>query len=562
MKEYKKLLFFSFLLALIVAVPALIILAHIFVPSSQTWRHLEKTVLFLYAKNSLYIMLSVGFFTALIGFSTAWLTSIYDFRFCKFLQYGLILPFAFPTYIAGYIYSGMLGLNGSITHFILRLLGKKIYEVNFHDIMSLSGAIFVMSFVLYPYVYIVSKAYLKSESGAIIDASKSLGLNMTQIFFKVILPLARPAIVAGLILSVMESVSDYGMMTYYGVSTFVTGIFRTWLGAGSLDDASKLASILMIVVFALIYLEKTQRKNIKYKSSGKDYRPLVKIKLKGFKAFLAFGICFVPFFLGFLLPFVQMCYWFLISYKEIINASFEGIFYNTFFLALFSAFIITMLGLFFVYAIRRTNLRISEFFTSIVKLGYSIPGAVTAVGILSFLAFFDNTLYEYLKNHFGYAIPFLLGGTIFALVFGYSVRMLAISINYFESGFEGIPKSYDDAGKTMNFSGLNMLKKIFIPLLKSSIFASFIIVFIEVVKELPLTMILRPFNFNTLAVETFVLTGQAQIIESAVPAMFIVLLGILSVILLAKNMIKEQDEFTTNKRFWHKFWQNPNPKEC
>lgn len=538
MKSYKSLIVSSLLLTIFIAIPAIIILSHIFLPNSQSWEHLKETLLLEYILNSIYVMFGVGFLTFIFGFSTAWITTIYKFKFSHFFHYALVLPFAIPTYIAGYIYSGMFGVNGNITSFILNLLQKNITEVYFFDIMSLPGAILVMSFVLYPYVYIITKSYLRSESASIIDASRTLGLSTTKLFFKVVLPISRPAIVAGVILSVMEAVSDFGVMDYFGVSNFVTGIFRTWYGIGSLPDASKLASLLMLFVFLLIIIEKYQRKNKKYKSSGKDFKPISKIELTGFKSLLAILICFIPFFLGFLLPFIQMVIWFFLSYEEILNDSFYTIFTNSLTLAIISAFIITSLGLFFVYAYRRTNLNLSGNLNSVVKLGYSIPGAVIAVGILTFFSFFDKDLYSYLKQY-DITIPFMLTGSFIAIIFGYCVRFLAVSINYFESGFESIPKSYDDAAKTMKQTNLQTLKRIYLPLLKGPLLASFIIVFIEVIKELPLTMILRPFNYDTLAIYALELTNQAQVVESSVPAIFIVALGIFSVVLLAKNMIKD-----------------------
>jgi len=511
----------------------LIILSHIFLGSSENWEHLKETVLFDYVFNSLYIMVGVAFLTSIIGFSTAYVTTIFSFTFSNFFHYALILPFAIPTYIVAYIYGGMFDITGTVTTFVLNLLDKNLSEVVFFDIMSIEGAIVVMSLVLYPYVYLISKTYLKAESASIIDASKTLGLTQWQIFYKVIIPISRPAIVAGVILAVMEAVSDFGVMDYYGVATFVTGIFRTWFGMGSIEDAARLASILMIFIFLLIFIEKLQRSNKKYKSSGKDFKPIAKIELKGLKNVLAFLLCFTPFFLGFLLPFTQMSYWFVLSYKEVIDEDFIQILIQTVLIASFSAFLITALAFIFVYNVRLSKNKSSDMLTQIVKLGYSIPGAVIAVGILSFFALLDH----YIFNFFNLNI--LISGSIIALIFGYSVRFLAISLNYYESGFSKIPSSYDDACKTMNISQSKTLRKVILPLIKNSLLASFIIVFIEVIKELPLTMVLRPFNYDTLAILSHEYVNQSQIVQSSVPAMFIVGLGVVSVLILARNMIKD-----------------------
>ena len=494
---------------------------------SDNWTHLVDTVLFEYIYNSLYIMFGVAILTVLLGFSTAYITTFFEFRGSRFFHYGLILPFAIPTYIMSYIYGGMFDITGTVTTFILDFLGKDLSEVYFFDIMSIEGAIIVMSLVLYPYVYLISKTYLKSESSSIIDASKTMGLSNFQIFYKVILPISRPAIVAGAILAVMEAVADYGVMDYYGVSTFVTGIFRTWLGMGSVEDASKLASMLMLFIFVIIFLERFQRRNKRYKSSGKDFKPIIKEKLKGFKSFLAFIACFIPFFFGFLLPFSQMTYWFYISYEEIIDEDFLTILYQTVGLGITSSLLITILAFIIVYNVRVHKSKIADSLVQISKLGYSIPGAVVAIGVLSFFSIIDNNL------------DILISGTVVAVVFGYLVRFVAISINNYESGFSKIPQSYDDACKTMQIGSFYTFFKVIFPLIKGSIMASFIVIFIETLKELPLTMILRPFNFDTLPVLSHELVTQAQVIESAVPAMFIVVFGMVSVIVLAKKMVKD-----------------------
>jgi iron(III) transport system permease protein len=477
-------------------------------------------------------MFGVGILTAILGFSTAYVTSLYTFTFSGFFHYALILPFAIPTYIMAFIYGGMFDITGSVTTFILDLLGKNLNEVVFFDIMSIEGAIIIMSLVLYPYVYLTCKTYLSFESASVIEASKTFGLSNFQILKKVIIPISRPAIIAGVTLAVMEAVADFGVMDYFGVSTFVTGIFRAWFGMGSIEDAAKLASILMTFVFLIIILEKLQRRNKVYKSSGKDFRPIEKVKLEGFKNVFAFIICFIPFFFGFLLPFIQLCFWFAISYEEIIDEDFLILLYQTLFLAISAASIITALSLLFVYNSRKNKDKTSSWLNQLVKMAYTIPGAVVAVGVLSFFAILDKYVFDIFSN------TYIISGSLIAVVFGYAVRFMAIGINNYESGFSKIPSSYDDAAATFNIGDFKTFVKVYIPLIKNSAYAAFIVIFIEVIKELPLTMILRPFNYDTLAVRALELTHQAQIIESSVPSMFIILIGMISIILLAKNMNK------------------------
>lgn len=522
----------SVLIALLICLPMITIFFYLFINDTENWEHLKNTVLFEYVVNTIYIMLGVGILTTFLGFITAYLTSLYSFSFSKFFDYALILPFAIPTYIIAFIYNGMFGVSGNITGYILNLFDKNINEVIFFDIQSIQGAIIVMSLVLYPYVYLVCRTYLGFESASIIEASKTFNLNNFQILKKVILPISRPAIIAGATLAVMEAISDFGVMDYFGVSTFVTGIFRTWEGMGSVEDASKLASILMTFVFILIILERFQRRNKIYKSSGRDFRPITKEKLKGYKNIIAVIICFIPVFFGFILPFTQMTIWFIGSYENIIDEDFIYLLLRTIQLGVISATIITLVALYVVYNSRLNKDKTSSSLVQIIKLGYSVPGAVVAVGILSFFGFLN----EYSLKLFD--TSFLIIGTLIAIIFGYMVRFIAISINNFEAGFNRIPQSYDDAASISGIGNFKTFIKVFLPLIKNSAFASFIIVFIEVIKELPLTMVLRPFDYDTLSIRALELNEQAQTIESSVPSFFIVTIGIISVVLLIKNMKK------------------------
>lgn len=522
----------SVILALLISIPMITIFVYLFGGDTPNWEHIKNTVLVEYIYNTLYVMIGVGVLTSILGFTTAYLVSLYSFSFSNFYQYALILPFAIPTYIMSFIYNGMFGITGSITEYFLKLFGKNLNEVPFYDVQSIQGVIIVVSLVLYPYVYLVCRTYLSFESSSILDAAKTLGLNAWQTFYKLVLPISRPAIIAGVTLAVMEATSDFGAMDYFGVSTFVTGIFRAWEGMGSVEDASKLASILMTFLFLLIILERFQRRNKNYKSSGKDFKPVSKTKLKGYKNILANIVCIIPVFFGFILPFIQLMFWFYESYEKIIDEDFMSLIYQTLQLSIISAFCITAIALLLTYSYRVNKDKSSSSIIQITKLGYSIPGAVVAVGILSFFGILNNYVFTY------FSIDMLITGTIFAVIFGYTVRFIAISISNFEAGFNRIPASYDDVAKISNTGNARSFKTIFLPLLKNSALASFIVVFIEVIKELPLTMVLRPFNYDTLAIRAYELNAQSQTVESSVPAMIIVIIGIISVLLLTRNINK------------------------
>lgn len=534
MQKFSLLKINSFLIGILICIPIFSIFFYL-VFDTPNWEHIKNTVLWEYIFNTLYIMIGVGILTVILGFSTAYLVSLYKFSFSKFFDYALILPFAIPTYIIAFMYNGMFGVSGNITTYILNLLGKNINEVAFFDIQSINGAVLVISLVLYPYVYLICKTYLSFESASIIEASKTFNLSSWQILKKVILPVSRPAIIAGATLAVMEAVADFGAMDYFGVNTFVTGIFKTWEGMGSVEDASKLASILMLFIFMLIILEKFQRRDKIYKSSGKDFRPITKTKLKGFQNFLAFVICFIPFFFGFLLPFIQLTIWFFQSYKEVIDEDFIELLSKTLQLGFISAFLITLLALVITYNVRQHNTKSSNIIAQIIKLGYTVPGAVVAVGILSFFGFL-NILFDL------FSWDFFISGTVIGVIFGYVVRFISISINNFEAGFNRIPQSYDDVAQISDIGEIKKFIKVYIPLIKNSAIASFIIVFIEVIKELPLTMVLRPFDYSTLSIRALELNEQAQTVQSSVPSMFIVLIGIVSVVVLTKNMKKVKND--------------------
>jgi iron(III) transport system permease protein len=541
LKKSSKLTISSFFIVLLICLPIIIIFSQIFTQNSDIWIHLTNTVLKEYIFNTFYIMIGVGIITFILGFTTAYLTSLYNFSYSRFFNYALVLPFALPTYIVAFIYAGMFDMTGSITTFFLNIFNTNISNIDFFDIMSIEGAIIVMSLVLYPYVYLTVKLYLSFESSAVINASKSMGISSYKIFYKVILPICRPAIIAGISLAIMEAISDFGVVDYYGVSTFVTGIFRTWFGMGSIQDACKLASLLIIFIFLIIFLEKLQRRNIKYKSSGKDFIPIYKTKLKGYKNILAFIICIIPFFFGFILPFMQMSYWFILSYKDIIDDQFLYILLNTIFLASISAFIIVILALLLTYNLKRKHTKTTNILVQISKLGYSIPGAVIAIGVLVLFSYIDNILIDSIKFLFNININLLLTGSIIAMIFGYIVRFISICINNYESTFSNIPSSYYNASKSMGINEKNTFKKVFSPLIKNTSYIAFLMIFIEVIKELPLSMILRPFNYDTLAIRSYELTQQGQIVESAVPSMFIVIFSMISIIFLISKTKKAYD---------------------
>jgi len=468
----------GFIIGILVSLPAIIIFLHIFIGENENWTHIVDTVLSRYILNTLWIVVGVGLITAILGFVTAWLTTIYTFAFVRTLEVGLVLPLAFPTYIIAFTYDGMFGYTGSITQSILDLLDLSLADVWIPDILTIEGVIIVMSIVLYPYVYLISKASLINQSSNTLESARTLGASSFRLFFKVGIPLARPSIIAGSTLAIMEAISDYGAVNHYGVDTFTIGIFRTWNGLGDQAVSAKLAAFLMMFVLLIIITEKVLRGKRKFDTSGKQNRPISKIKLEGSKSFFAFIICFIPIFFGFIMPFIQMLIWSARYFFDVVDEEFVTLMFNSFALAGISSFIAIILSLFITFNTRFKPTFNNKAIQSISMLGYSIPGAVIAVGVLIVLGYLDRQLIGFFKS-IGINTGLIIGGTIIALVYGYVVRFMAISTNSMESGYEKIPKSVDEAALTLGSSKHDILKRVHLRLLRPSIMAGALIVFVE-----------------------------------------------------------------------------------
>ncbi len=516
----------------ILLLPVIIVFSYIFAPSNETWQHLVDYQLFSYAKNTILLMFGSGLLSLIFGFLSAWLTTAYRFPLSNVLEWALVLPLAFPAYIAAYMYGGILGTEGSFTAWVSKTFHLSYNELWFLDIMSLPGAIFVIASVLYPYVYLSIKATLKQMSQSNIDAARAFGYSPVAIFFKVILPAQRLGIVAGVSLVMMEAMSDYGVVSYFGVSTFVAGIFRTWFSVGDLTQATKLASILMLFVFVLFSLEIYQRRAKKYSAFSKGFKPIQKIKLKGFNAYFVLFLCSLPFLFGFLIPFYRMLSWFLISFSDTINQAYIQLCLNTFKLALIATLSTTIFGFSLVYLSYYFKSKISLVIKQLSKVGYAVPGAVIGVGILVLYSFVVKIGEIFDIAHM------LVGGSIILLIYGYSVRFLAVSTSVFENGYEQMSKNYKDAGKIFGYSNMQILRKIDLPLLKSAFGSSLIVVFVEVLKELPLTLILSPFNFESLSTKTLEFSTQEMIVQTSVPALLIVAISLIPVIILIKTTMR------------------------
>jgi len=524
------------LIAILFSVPTLTIFSFVFQPATDTWHHLYDTVLSEYLTNSILLVIGVSIGTLSIGVSSAWLTAMCNFPGKKIFAWTLLLPLAMPAYIIAYTYTGMFDFAGPVQTLLRDLTGWGYGDYWFPDVRSLGGAITMLSLVLYPYVYLLARAAFLEQSICVLEVSRSLGCGPWCSFYRVALPLARPAIVAGLSLALMETLADYGTVSYFGLGVFTTGIFRTWFGLGDETAAAKLAALLLLFVFTLVIIERASRKQARYHHTSNKYSQITEYQLKGFKASLATFACLIPVFFGFLLPGTQLMHWAIITFEEMVDASFITLTLNSVLLASSAAILSLMLALVLAYGKRLINSKSVATSVRISGMGYAMPGTVIAVGIIIPFAWIDNSVDAFAREYFGFSTGLLLSGTLVALMFAYMVRFLAVSLQTVESGLGKIKYSMDDASRSLGYTPTETLRKIHMPLMKGTLLTSLLIVFVDVMKELPATLILRPFNFNTLAVRAFELASDERLAESASAAIMIVLAGLIPVILLSKSI--------------------------
>ncbi|MEH6569527.1 MAG: iron ABC transporter permease [Halioglobus sp.] len=527
--------------ASVISIPVLVVVASLALPYSDIWQHLRDTVLADYIANSAALMIGVGIGTFLLGVSGAWLTAMCNFPGRRFFNWALLLPMAMPAYIIAYTYTGLLDFTGPVQTALRDYSGLGYGEYWFPEIRSVGGAICMLSLVLYPYVYLLARVAFTEQSTAVLEASRSLGKNPWQTFAQVALPLARPAIVAGVSLALMETLADYGTVDYFGVSTFTTGIFRTWYGLGELRSAAQLSALLLLFVFALVVLERWSRNKMRFHHGSAQGTP-ARINLPGWRGILSFCLLFSTVFFGFLLPAGQLFLWAAAHWQDTLNQAFWDLVLNSFMLAAIAALCCLALALLLGYGKRLHPGPVEVSAVRMSGMGYAVPGTVIAVGVLIPFAWFDNTLDSFLREYFDLSSGLLLSGTLGALVFAYVVRFLSVSLQSVESGLLKIKPSIDESARSLGYRPLQVLKRIHVPMLRPSLLTALLLVFVDVLKELPTTLILRPFNFNTLAVRTYELASDERLVDAAAPALAIVLIGLLPVILMTRAMIKEDPQ--------------------
>lgn len=518
----------AIVILLLVLTPILTILVKLFDNPGEHWGHIVTNLLPSYFSNSLILLLGVGIGTFILGVSMAWFVSVYEFPGRKYFEWLLILPLAFPSYMMGYSYVGILEYTGPIQAFFRN-------NLDFHftgpiiDIMNMPGAIFILSISLFPYVYVICRASFMKQSSELQEAALLLGSNRLHVFTKIALPMARPAVAGGIALVGMEVLNDYGTVKYFGVDTFTSGIFRAWFSFGDINTAIHLSAILTLIVLLLIWLENFQRGSRNWTSQRSSARPALRIVPKHRSSrWLYTGLCTLVLMISFIMPLSQLFYWVSMTWRNVIDSEFAILIFRSFSLAIGSSVAIAILSIFLLYAVRLSPLRWTRHIAKTASMGYAIPGAVIAVGVLIPMMELDRFI-SWLSAD---SIGMILSGSLFILVIAYVVRFMAVGYNAIDAGFQKTGASVNEVARSLGASPVRTLWKIDLPLIRNSIAAAILLAFVDILKELPLTLILRPFNFNTLATKAFDMATNEMIAESANASLVVVLTGVIPIILL------------------------------
>ncbi|MEX0923183.1 MAG: iron ABC transporter permease [Rhodovibrionaceae bacterium] len=526
----------AILAALILSAPILAVLLSLFSESEGAWRHLAESVLADYIANSLWLCLGVGGGVLIGGVSSAWLVTMCRFPLRKLFEWALILPLAVPAYVMAYAYTDFLAHHGPVQSLLRDVMGWGPREYWFPNIRSLEGAVLMFSLVLYPYVYLLSRAAFLEQSVCVLEVSRTLGQNAWGAFWRVALPLARPAIITGMALALMETLADFGTVAHFGVPTFTTGIYRAWFSMGDRIAAAQLASLLLAFVLVLLLIEQLQRGRARYHQTSSRYQKLPRIRLQGAKAALAIAVCALPLAFGFLLPMGILLEMALSQGGNPFEGRYLTLIFNSVTLSGITAAAAVAIALLLAYATRLNPNRATLTANRIAAMGYALPGSIIAVGILIPLASLDNALDAWSERVFGLDLGLLFTGSIFALVFAYLVRFMAISLKTVEASLGKVTPNMDDAARTLGSGGLLTLLRVHAPIMRGSLLTAGLIVFVDVMKELPATLIMRPFNFDTLAIQAYRFASDERLREAATPALMIVAAGLLPVLLLSRSI--------------------------
>lgn len=522
------------ILALLVLLPIATVVSSLFDTGRGSLAHLASTILPELVLNTLGLVVMVGLGTAIVGTGTAWLVSACRFPGSRVMQLLLLLPLAMPAYIIGYAYTDFLVFAGPLQTGLRELFGWTRHDYWFPEIHSLWGVSLMLVLVLYPYVFFLARTAFQEQSRGLLDVARTLGRSPWNVFGTVALPMARPAIAAGVALALMEALADFGTVQYFGVQTFTTAIYRTWFGMGDRVGAAQLASALLAFVFVLVAMEHWSRsRQAYYDTSNRALKPQP-VQLRGWSAGFAFAACAIPVLLGFVLPVMILLDLHFDGGDGFLGNRLLTYAGNSFLLAGGAAIIITACAVLTGYCLRRSSGGVGAALVRLSTLGYAIPGTIIAVGVLIPLGAFDNWLDGLMRDWFGISTGLVLSGSIIALLYAYAVRFLAVANGAIESGFKRIPVHIDDVARTLGRTRRGVITMVHLPLLRRSVLMAAAIVFVDVLKELPATLIVRPFNFDTLAVRVYQLASDERLTEAATGSLVIVAIGLVPIFLLTR----------------------------
>ena len=530
----------SLIISFIVLIPIITVFSSFFENTSNYYEILKNTFLKEYIYNSSILLISVLFLTFLMGTGTAYLVSFYRFPGSEFFKWALILSFAVPPYIYAYSLTAFFENYGTAFTIMKNLFGEGNYNKNIPKFDGMLGAILSISFSLYAYVYILARASFLYQSQNLIDLGKNLGFTKLKSFYKIILPTARPAIVAGLSLVAMETLAEFGAVDFFSINTLTTGIYNSWIAFDDLAFANRISFFLLIFIFILFVLENFSRRKAKYHLNSKGgFKKKEKIKLFGGTAFLASTICFFIFFISFLFPLTQMMYWTIKFPENLFDLQLIDLILNTFYLVTLSSFVLIIFSLISNYGNRVSKNKLLNFLSTLSISGYAIPGVILAIAFITFIAWFDNSI---IKSLGFISIKKIFIGSIFGLVLVYFVRFYSLAFNGIKSGYEKINISVDESAYLLGYSKRKTFTNIHIPFLRNSLLFIFILISLEIIRELPITLILRPFNFETFATTAYISASEDLLEAAAVPSLFLILIASLFIIVTSKYILRENYE--------------------
>lgn len=526
----------ALLLVLLVAAPMAAVFGFLLEPTEGIWSHLAATVLGEYLRNTLLLCLGVAVLAGGIGAGSAWLVTMYRFPGQRFFNWALMLPLAMPAYVLAYAYTDFLQVTGPLQTALRDLTGWGWQDYWFPNIRSLGGAIFVLGAVLYPYVYLMARAAFLEQSQCALEVSRTLGCSPLASFRRVGLPLARPAIAAGVAFVLMETLADFGAVAYFEVRTFTTGIYRAWYALGSPAASAQLASILLLFVFGVLAFERLSRGRARFTTNTTHIHAKNTPRLHGAAGLLACLACALPVLLGFALPALLLGWMALDTGEGLGVARIAALLGNTLLLGAMAAGLIVLVAIAALAGSIFEGGRTARKLLRVAALGYAAPGAVIGVGILITVGGFDRLVDSTSEALLGVPTGLVLGGTVGALLYGYLIRFFAVAYNPLEAGLAKVTPHLADAARVLGCGTRGLLARVHLPLLRTSILAALLFVFVDVMKELPATLILRPFNFDTLAVEAYRLATTERLDSAALPSLLIVAAGLLPVILLCRML--------------------------